>query len=665
MSIKEALFTSISIAALFAFCMIPILWYQIKKRNAPDKDIYVEQQVRRRYNFYISHNFTYDILNRIMLRFRALSCLSEGQIIVRSVKLFERLIIVSVLVPIVITIATQNLVLGLFSILVSKIYYTTSIDKAINKLYLEVVQEVSVLLQSITLNYLEFHNVPKSILEAKRGYYLSSFVDKIYDILTTTNSYEKLKAFIDSSPLKILCELAEVCEVTQEYGDYKDEKGVYKFIEQLEILQSEVNLELRVLNHQKLSFRILDLNSLIGVVMLPLVEKYMLSNMPGTSLLLKGFYGLVAKVVLILVTAAVYWYITKQTNIDTVNTNDCPSWVYSLSNKKKIKKIVDAVKAKTMKQLDKLNDLFEASLTNHTRETFYTEKIVNFSIFTVLGLVLTVVFLLMARHHIYNSITPFAITPNLYEADKLEDIKHMDELYMEMSPEERPQGEELASFIDGSIRGLNDLDISNQKDRLEMKLKMYNDTTFKPHYILVIYLIGILGWFIPNFKLKIRKTLVLNEANADAEQLQTVMISIAGTGMSVYEVLYRLMDLSTVHKSAISYATQTFIKNPEESLNWLHNISGIAEFKSLTSKLERSIYNISIKDAFKDTVMEKNQTLSIKEQNKMNFISGRAAWCKLLSKLPAGLCFLLMVLVPIAYLGITQLVKSLSVVGQM
>ena len=236
---------------------------------------------------------------------------------------------------------------------------------------------------------------------------------------------------------------------------------------------------------------------------------------------------------------------------------------------------------------------------------------------------------------------------------------------MEMSPEERPQGEELASFIDGSIRGLNDLDISNQKDRLEMKLKMYNDTTFKPHYILIIYLIGILGWFIPNFKLKIRKTLVLNEANADAEQLQTVMISIAGTGMSVYEVLYRLMDLSTVHKSAISYATQTFIKNPEESLNWLHNISGIAEFKSLTSKLERSIYNISIKDAFKDTVMEKNQTLSIKEQNKMNFISGRAAWCKLLSKLPAGLCFLLMVLVPIAYLGITQLVKSLSVVGQM
>lgn len=663
MSVQQKILMIWGSCLVAGLLLIPYFLRKAKRKQSGTEDKFNEVKIEKKYIFYTSHFLTRKRFNTIIKSYQALSCMTEAQVKNKSVKLFEKALLVSTAIPVGLLITTQDAVIALLGVLIALVYYTITVEKDIDDMYRVIVREVSDLVQSITLNYMEYNNIPRSVLEGERGEYLTIIVDEIYSIITDVNSKKRLNEFIAKSPLKILCELAEVCQITNDHGDSLNDRGESKFVEQLGVIEKEVNLEIRTLHVQKIKFNMLDKVALAGIVFMPVVDWYLLDQIPGTAVIIKGVLGMGIKVFIMLLTIVAYYVISTINKKSVVSSTDFSELIYQISQDRRCKKIIDKIKPKAYKTVIKVESNLEEALSSHTLDTLYAAKGFYTVFMVVLGCFLSVMFIISARAAIYNNTGTLSFIPIVVEKRVQEDIDRMDKIYMEM--EEKPVGEDLLNFVEGSVRNLNMLDIQDQAARLKKKWDVYSSIGFKWYYLVIIYCMGVIGWFIPDMQLKLRKFMVKFEAEEDASQLLTVMITLSGTGLSVYEVLYRLLDLSTIHKSSISYACQTFIKDPEFALEVLSDNSRVPEFKRMCTKLRKSIYNLPIQDAFGNIVVEKEQSLSIKEMDVMNMVNKKANLANLLACAPVACVLIFETLLPLMILGFKQILDMQSTLGGM
>lgn len=643
--------------------MVPYFISKAKRKASGAEEKFNEIKIEKKFIRYSTNFLTRKRFKAIVKSYQALSCMTEQQVKHKSVKLFEKAMTSSIAIPVGLLIATKDPVIALLGVLISLVYYTITVEKDIDDMYRVIVKEVSDLIQSISLNYMEYNNIPRSVLDGDRGEYLTIIVDEIYSILTDVNSKKRLNAFIAKSPLKLLCELAEVCQITNDHGDSLNDRGESKFIEQLGVIEKEVNLEIRTLHIQKLKFNLLDKVALAGIIFMPIVDWYLLDQIPGTAVIIKGVMGMAIKVFILLLTIVAYYVISTINKKSVVSTTDFSELIYQISQDQRCKKFIDKVKPKSYKNIIKVEATLEEALSSHTVDTFYASKCFYMIFMVILGFVLSIAFIFSARTAIYNNTGTLSFLPIVVEKRVQEDIDKMDEVYMAM--EEKPVGEDLVTFVEDSVRNLNMLEIQDQATRLQKKWDIYSNIKFQWYYLVIIYLMGVMGWFIPNLQIKLRKFMVKFEAEEDASQLQTVMITLSGTGLSVYEVLHRLLDLSTIHKSSISYACQTFIKDPEFALTVLSDNSRVPEFKRMCTKLRKSIYNLPIQDAFRNIVVEKEQSLAIKEMDAVNNVNKKANLANLLACAPVVCVLILQTLLPLMILGFTQIMDMQSTLGGM
>lgn len=631
---------------------IPIVLKRNKLKESGMTEQHNSMRLLKRYDFYINNAITSKRFHNIVKSYIALSCLTTTQVKENSVRIFEKAIRSSAFIPLFLGIMTKEVTITLLGVLAAFVFYDTLVEKTIDKMYTKLIEDVSGFIQTLKLNYMEYNNVAKSVIEADRGDFLDTVVTDIFNIITALDSDSKLREFIVKSPLKILCELAEVCHITVEYGDSYDERGQSQFIKQLDVIEKEVFLEIRTIKEQQIKFKNLDKMALAGLIAMPLIDIYLLKQMPGTAVIIKGVFGMFTKVLIIIFTMVAYYVVAMFNRKTVVTQTDFSETVYQLSQDKRFKKHLENIKPKKYKDLIKVEHTLESSLSAHSIDTFYTAKALYAILGAVVGLILCVMFIFAARNYIYHHTGSLSITPILVEARIQEDIDKVDLEYMKMK--EKPKDADLVEYVEAGVRGLNPWEVKTQVERLEKKSEIYDGIYFKWYYLLVIYGIGVIGWYLPNIKIKLRKFLVKFEADEDAAQLQTVMITLSGTGMSVYEVLYRLLDLSTIHQSCISYACQTYIKDPEMALKTLAYSSDVPEFKTMCKKLEKAIYSIPIGDAFRNIIVEKEQALSIKELYIRDMIRKKASVAQLIAMAPFACVLVLQTLGPLLILGFMQ-----------
>lgn len=639
-----------AVGAVIAFF---IMFARAKRKRDGLTEVYNQAKIVKKFRFYSSNVFTRKQFNSIVKSYNSLSCMTELQVQNKSVKIFEKAMVWAFLIPVFITVAFNNPILGILSILVSLVYYNIVITKDITDIQQTVIIEVANLVQSISLNYMEYSNIPKSVLESERGEYLSVIVDEMYDILTSIESKKKMREFIAKSPLKVLSELIEVCQTTNEYGDSLNDRGTPKFIEQLDVIEEEVGVQIKVITAQKLKFKSCGTVAMFGIFTSPIVDIFLLNFIPGTTPFIKGVFGLGIKALLIFATIASYYVISTINKPTVVASTDVSEFIYGLSIHRKFSLLVKQMKPKKYKTVTSVEANLRESLSSHSIDTLYTYKIFLAIFMFVVSFFLCLCFILISKNTILNTYTSLSAQPILVEKRMMDDIRRMDAKYFEM--EEKPTGEELSAFVESSVRGLNMLDIQNQSSRLETKWKEYNSIGMKWYYLIIFYLIGIAGWFVPDMQLKLRRFMVKFEAEEDASQLLTVMITLSGTGMSVYEVLYRLHDLASIHKSAIGYACQSFTRDPILTLSILSDKSKIPEFKRMCSKLKKSVYNVPIKDAFRDITSEKMRALSKKEMYDLDTVNKKANLANLVAYIPIVIVMIFQAIAPIMVLGMSNL----------
>lgn len=648
--------------------VIAFIYFTNKTRAKTDLMFNSKQTAKllKRFSWYYNNILLRNRFRRLVETYSSLSAYDEREVKIKSVKLFERNLAIILLFPVAALIATRDVSIAILVSFMGLVYYESVVEKEVSSVYMQVTKELSLVISSIREKYLETNSIPTGILYAQKSKFLEVPINTIYRALTDVDGKTKLEQLQRKYPIKIIKTLANVCHIVNEYGAVKREDGYDSFDKDLSVMRQECDTEYNRLLDKKLSFASLQNITLIGIVLIPAFETYLLNQIPGTAVLLKGLYGVIAHALIILISIGAYYFIGQLTRNSVVNSVDKVNWIDEVSKKPKVTKFVRKLYPRNLKTKMKLQARIDEAISAKTFRYIYTAKIiVSFSTF-VLSLLLLTFGIYSVRYnfyHNYNSLT-FVAMPQT-ESQRYQVI-NMDDNFMELPRDEfddlvKEQFQKtLHERVKSSVSGLSDNEVDNQVKRLILKYEVYHGSTFKWWFIVIAYIFGMVGWFGPEISLHLRKILVSYESAEDVAQLQTIMIVLSETTMNTYDAVCWLERQSSIHKSVLRQCHYHYMSDPLEALNKLERSVDNSDFKRIVRKLKSSVYNLSLHDAFSDMAMDKIQSMTEREMIRKKEMEERKNTAKIVSLLPAGAAVIGCFMGPILFLGITNLLDTFS-----
>ena len=621
-----------------------------------------KRKLHNRFSFYYNNIIIRGPFRRIVEMYASLSCYDSDTVKEESVKLFEKNVAIVILLPVVALIVMKDALIAILMAFMGYVYYESTVEKENDKIYVKLMEDCSMTISSVREKYLETDNIPLAILYAEKSKYLEAPMHNIYRILTDTDGAERLEKFQHSYPVAIIKTFANTCYIVNENGAVKHENGADSFSEDMTTLRQECDSEIRRLTKQKIAFNSLQMLSLAGLVIMPAFEWYLLTQIPGTASLLKGFYGLAIHVAVMLTTMFSYHYISTSCRPSVVNQIDKITWIDQLSKNKKVRDFVEEISPKKYRTTVKLKSLLDDSLSAKDVRYIYTSK----PIYSIAGFVAAFVVLLFGtitvRDNFYNNYNSLSFIPQTVTETQHNQIVRMDNDFMELKQDEYEayDDETFQSYIKGRITGISDSDASEQVKRLRKKYEGYHGAHYYWWWWLVCYAVAVLCWFVPEITLKVRKKMVAYEATNDVSQLQTMMIVLSETKMDVYKALCWLEKQAAVHKAAIRKCHYSYIADPIAALEKLEKSSPVNDFKRLLRKLKSSVYTLSLHDAFSDMALDKAQTLTITEMLRGEELEQRKNSAKLIAVAPAALALIGCFIGPVLILGVSEMVDTLN-----
>jgi hypothetical protein len=292
-------------------------------------------------------------------------------------------------------------------------------------------------------------------------------------------------------------------------------------------------------------------------------------------------------------------------------------------------------------------------------EYIYTAKIIYSAFAGTLATMLLVVFIISAKVNLYNNYENLSLTKSNTKMSEREynALKRMDREYMSMSP--RIDDGATRQFVKSKL-GLSDYETELQTDRLMRKYDTYYLIGFKWYYVLIVYVSMMAGWFVIELSIALRIMLVRQEESQDVMQLQSIMVTISNTNMDTLQALYWLMVESTIHKAPLRYAYLEYPSDPEMSLIRLKDSVGSKELKRMITKLEKTVIDLSIREAFDDIHVDKQQYLIRHELSQLEDIKSKREYARLISSVPISVLIFFGFIGPIVMLGVNQLASAFS-----
>lgn len=646
---------------------IVALVYFLKKdklKQSGKAELERKKKMHNKYVFYSTNVLLRKRFRRIVMQFSSMACYSVEEVEEESVKLFEKAVFTAIAMPLVSLILIKDVMLSILAAFVGYVYYDITVDKQIDKLYRDIMLEVSNCIQSIRERYMECDSIPTAVLYSDKGKYLEKPITKIYEILTDVEGEELLYDFCRTSPVRMIKTLATTCYIVSENGDERKENGLTAFAEEMIALRQECDTEIRRLEKTRIAFKSLSALALVGLIITPLFDAFLLSQIPGTALLIKGMYGMVEKSIVIGITIVTYYVISVINRPSVVNQTDKIEWIDNISKEKKVKTWLQNVIPKKYKTRMKLEMLIKDSISSKNMEYIYLSKIIFSSIAFVGTMIFLICFVITAKSALWNNYKSLGFIPSTPVTETTyKQIKELD--YEYMTQEEKLSEEDTYKLVKAKVRGLKELDIMNQTQRLSTKWDKYYSLGFKWYFVLIAYAAAMVGWFGPEMSLFLRKKLVEFEATEDVLQLQTMMIVLSNTKMDVFKSLYWLEKQSTIHKAPLRFAYHEYTSDPELALERLSDSVGSIDFKRLVSKLKTAVYNLSISEAFSDMALDKQQSLVMREMAQDETLESKKQWAKLLAAGPIGVALIFGFVGPIIVLGFTELMRTFGALGSM
>lgn len=662
---------------MFACIMIPVLvltiigvlWFEKQKKRKKNKmrkkdsglDIFLLKVYMKLDNFFL----TEDTLRKITKQVQSMSCYSPRDSYILAAKYMLMAMGIAAAFIIAAVLMFDDMVSVALCSSFGLVFASVMVDKQVDKINIKVYNQLRGAISSIREEYLRTNSVPEAIENAEYGKELKPSFDSIYNILTQSNAEAKLKEFFERTPFRHIQTLARVCYDINNSGDEIDAYGNSNFLTAMNNMSTDINNELSRMKYQKMRFGKLEYLALIPVVGIKIIEKFFVGIMPGTAVIYQGSTGYLIRIGTLALSIVVYTIIAKINTTQSIKEDDrIYAFCALIKNSKFIRHFVydwcpkNDKKNSRMKVQNKLNK----ALSKKGVEEFYLEKVVYGIAIFFISIFAMLCAIQMGKQHMLGSTQSLSLVDMelSIKVDK-QTMLDMDNEYIKMRESGKEfKNDEAYNFVQKYMPGLSDMETQDQQKRLESKYNTIAKAYFHWWMIIICFILAVIGYNLPNMLLKLRRWLVVNEAEDDFLQLQTLMSIIMNTDGDTLDALEQMSEMSKIHQEMLLYCYHSYPSNPDKELWILEQKTPIMEFKRFIGKMRLSVSDLSLKEVFADLMLERDYIQEQRDIKMRQAIDKKRTLCGMLSKAPMGIMVVGEFLFPIGYLGATELMSAIN-----
>ncbi len=488
-------------------------------------------------------------------------------------------------------------------------------------------------------------------LDIDRHFDIIDEAETLLETIENPDSDLALRDYYQIAPNKYFVLLAGLLFINKENGDLIDYKGS-RFAKALTDLSSELKEEIKL--RDKLNFSLKSLN-IIAIVPLFIISPlriwasksfYPLQKFYESSLGFLTEFIVLITVILSFIGLSKIQSFREDISEDSIN--------YSLENTyKRIKKIVDFIKPKKhSNRYKKIMKQKEAALEFSKIEYHYTKKFLFLVFILLLGI-------LVSSYISHISKTAILENPTMPEGFLGGEVNEKELIKAtETSKMDKKMIQLLLNGVDSDTiieqlenkYGLLGENKTTAVERIITKYENYQASNFNYKDIIAIYLFSILGFFIPDILLLMRKKIIKIDAMNEVSKFQlicTLMMHIKQIGVDT--LLEWIERFSIIYKTPIQDAIMDYDAGAELALLKLKNASKNDEFRKIIEHMLSAVNRISIERAFEDLESEKNYYKEKRQTIYQRIIAKKISMGKIIGFIPTYSVILIYFMLPLIY----------------
>ncbi len=591
-----------------------------------------------------------------------------------AAKILSEVLLIILPITILTIIITKSNTLLLAIILVFELFMIdTLIDSLADRLDNNLLKEQLDFFAEIRHAYHEFNMVEEAIYQISQDdeKNISKQGEKIYEVLISNDPETELEKYYDIAPNSYLKEFAGISYLTKEFGDRKVDKASL-YLKNVNNITEEMQIE--ILKRDKIDyvFQSLSIIAIVPVLALEPLKTWATSHFTFTDTFYKGKLGLIAQIIVILLTVICYLLLRKIKNNGStdksVKNTDNP-WQAKLYRKPFIKKFVDLfIPKKGTRDYINVQKVLKDSASKLKMEWLYVNRITLAIITFVVSL-----FLFVQIHNtqvklIYTSPTSDYNLMGGQTGRELEEaykLTESDNKFLDMF---RGNRNVTQQDVYRAMERSKDYENSDSTQIQKAAERVYKDK-------LLVINKEYLGWFevllsvvfmivafmspiwIMQFQLKMRKM----EMEDEVMQYQTIILMLMRIERVNVEIILEWLErYANIFKEPISRCVNNYEAGAWEALEDLKNETNYPQFIRIVESLQAAVERIPIRDAFDELDSERDYYQAKRKESNDRLISKKGLYGKFIGFAPMVVMFVGYLIIPMVFMGLTSMNSTMS-----
>ena len=494
--------------------------------------------------------------------------------------------------------------------------------------------------------------------------------EKIYEILCSDDPETELEKYYDVAPIDYLKEFAGISYLTQEFGDRRGDDGSSLYLKNVDNITQEMQLE--ILKRDKLNyvFQSLTFISIAPVLLLEPLKSWSVSNFAFTTSFYNGKLGLVAQILIVLLTVVSYIMTRKLKDNGGVQVaishNDHP-WQEKVYKIPVLKQIINCFIPKPgTKDYRKMQNLMKESASKAKMEWIYINRLLLTIVTFICSIIFFIILHKVAINYVYtNPTTEQTIIGTLSEKNqkKADDLTKQDNYFLDRLKGDLKitQDRVEREMVNSPYYEEDDEKLSTDAERIMGKLKVVNSEYMQWFEILLACGFALIAYMAPVWMMIFQKFMRKLEMENEVMQFQTIILMLMKIErISVEMILEWLERYANIFKEPISKCVNNYEAGAWEALEELKNSVTNQDMIRIVESLQAAVEKIPIREAFDELDADRDYHQQKRKDTNDQLVSRKGLIGKGVGFAPMICLFVGYLIIPLVVIGLTSMTSTFS-----
>ena len=493
--------------------------------------------------------------------------------------------------------------------------------------------------------------------------------ERIYEILSSDDPETELEKYYDVAPNSYLKEFAGISYLTQEFGD-REEDGASLYLKNITNITQEMQIE--ILKRDKLNyvFQSLAFISIAPVLLLEPLKNWATNNFAFTREFYFGKIGMVAQVLVVLLTVVSYIMTRKLKDnggVQVGTSNNEHPWQEKVYKIPVIKQAVNAfIPKKGSKDYRKMQKLMKDSASKAKMEWLYINRMALAIITVILSIIFFIFLHKIAVDYVYTEpTTRQQVIGSLSEQNekKARELTEQDNYFLNKlkGKLDITDVEIQREMVKSKYYTEDDQYLEDDSKRIKNKLNVLNSESMQWFEILMAMGFGVIAYMFPVWMMVFQKKMRQMEMENEVMQFQTIIIMLMKIErVNVEMILEWLERYSNIFKEPIARCVNNYEAGAWEALEELKNSITNQDMIRIVESLQAAVEKIPIREAFDELDADRDYHQEKRKQANEMLISRKGLIGKGVGFAPMICLFVGYLIIPLVVIGISSMSSTFS-----